>query len=191
MNYAQPYDFVPIGHFTLDRDALILEADLIGAALLGVTRDELVRQNFKKFIALADTELWDKHTASVCRDGAKQNCDLRIDRPDGLTFYAQMTSIRMELPAVGDEPSNFGLRTIMTRPSFGMRTMMSDIIMRKRMEEDLKAAYKQLKETEQKLTQSEKIAAVGRFSGLIAHEVKNPMGIILGGLELLEKKLTP
>ena len=47
-----------------------------------------------------------------------------------------------------------------------------------------------LKETQQELIQSEKLAALGRFASGVAHEVKNPLGVILGGMEFLEKKLS-
>jgi PAS domain S-box-containing protein len=55
--------------------------------------------------------------------------------------------------------------------------------------EALKTAYAELKDTQHELVQTEKIAALGRFSLGIAHEVKNPLSIILGGLEYLEIKL--
>ncbi len=48
---------------------------------------------------------------------------------------------------------------------------------------------RKLKKTQQELIQSEKLAALGRFSSGIAHEIKNPLGIILGGSEFLEMKL--
>lgn len=48
---------------------------------------------------------------------------------------------------------------------------------------------RKLKKTQQELIQSEKLAALGRFSSGIAHEIKNPLGIILGGSEYLEMKL--
>lgn len=54
---------------------------------------------------------------------------------------------------------------------------------------DLDVAYDKLKEAQHELVQSEKLAALGRFSAGMAHEVKNPLGIVLGGIEFLEKKL--
>ena len=67
---------------------------------------------------------------------------------------------------------------------------LAGVIERKRAEEALKNAYIKLKETQQELIQSEKLAALGRFSSGIAHEVKNPLGIMLGSIEYLERKLS-
>ncbi|MCK4519728.1 MAG: GAF domain-containing protein [Candidatus Omnitrophica bacterium] len=55
--------------------------------------------------------------------------------------------------------------------------------------EELRQSSEKLKLAQHGLVQSEKLAALGRFSSGIAHEVKNPLGIILGGTEYLEKKL--
>ncbi len=49
---------------------------------------------------------------------------------------------------------------------------------------------RKLKKAQQELIQSEKLAALGRFSSGIAHEIKNPLGVILGGSEFLEMKLS-
>jgi PAS domain S-box-containing protein len=56
-------------------------------------------------------------------------------------------------------------------------------------EEEKKAAYESLDVAQRKLIQSEKMAAVGRFAAGVTHEVKNPLGIILSGVEYLETKL--
>ncbi|MBN1526264.1 MAG: PAS domain-containing protein [Candidatus Omnitrophica bacterium] len=71
----------------------------------------------------------------------------------------------------------------------GILGIFWDITERKAAEEALKKAYAELKETQQELIISTKIAALGRFATGIAHEVKNPLGIILGGAEFLETKL--
>jgi signal transduction histidine kinase/DNA-binding response OmpR family regulator len=47
----------------------------------------------------------------------------------------------------------------------------------------------QLNQTQNQLIQSEKMAAVGQLAFGIAHEIRNPLGIILGGVEFLEKNL--
>lgn len=64
----------------------------------------------------------------------------------------------------------------------GIVCVASDITERKRAEHALQQA-------QQQLIQSEKLAALGRFSAGVAHEVKNPLAILLGGIEFLRIKL--
>lgn len=53
----------------------------------------------------------------------------------------------------------------------------------------IRKAYEEIKDTQARLVQAEKMSALGRFSSGIAHEVKNPLAIMLGGMEYLQKKL--
>ena len=68
--------------------------------------------------------------------------------------------------------------------------VMRYAIERKRSEESLRRAYDELKAAQTGLIQAEKLAALGRFSSGIAHEVKNPLGVVLGGVEFLERRLS-
>ncbi|MDD2654932.1 MAG: PAS domain S-box protein [Candidatus Omnitrophica bacterium] len=72
----------------------------------------------------------------------------------------------------------------------GEMGILRDITERKKSEIELRKAYVELEEAQEMLIQSEKMAALGRFSSGIAHEIKNPLGIILGGLEFLEAILS-
>lgn len=54
---------------------------------------------------------------------------------------------------------------------------------------EIKHAEERLKQAHEELVQSEKLSALGRFSSALAHEVKNPLGIIISGIEFLEKKV--
>ncbi len=53
--------------------------------------------------------------------------------------------------------------------------------------ESLEKANKELKKAQNEVIRSEKLASVGRLAAGIAHEIGNPIGIILGYLELLGK----
>lgn len=53
----------------------------------------------------------------------------------------------------------------------------------------LEDAYLELQETQTVLVQTEKMAALGKFLSGIMHDVKNPLQIVLGGVEYLECRL--
>jgi len=56
---------------------------------------------------------------------------------------------------------------------------------------DLKEAHEQVTRTQNQLLQSEKMSAVGELSAGVAHEIKNPLAIILLSAESLESRLKP
>ena len=55
--------------------------------------------------------------------------------------------------------------------------------------QELQTAYNNLRETQDKLVQSEKMASLGILSAGIAHEINNPLNFINGGLQILELNL--
>ena len=71
----------------------------------------------------------------------------------------------------------------------GVIGVVIDITERKKAEENLQKAYTKLKETQAYLVQAEKMKAVGRMASGVAHEVKNPLGIILQGINYFEDEL--
>lgn len=56
---------------------------------------------------------------------------------------------------------------------------------------DLEEANFKLRKTRQEIIRSEKLASVGRLSAGIAHEIGNPIGIVIGYLDLLKKDTIP
>lgn len=49
----------------------------------------------------------------------------------------------------------------------------------------LAATVRELKQTQEELVQSEKLASIGQLAGGVAHEINNPLQVILGRTELL------
>ena len=54
---------------------------------------------------------------------------------------------------------------------------------------DLQRAIKQLRNTQEELVSSEKLASVGRMAAGVAHEIGNPLTSVLGHTEILLKRL--
>ncbi|MBU1852426.1 MAG: response regulator [Candidatus Omnitrophica bacterium] len=61
---------------------------------------------------------------------------------------------------------------------------------KERAEKELKIAYAKLKETQEMLIQVEKTEALSRMAAGVAHEVKNPLGIIIQAANYLETVLS-
>jgi len=55
----------------------------------------------------------------------------------------------------------------------------------------LETANLELKKAQKEIIRAEKLASVGRLSAGIAHEIGNPIGIVMGYLELLKQKDIP
>jgi two-component system NtrC family sensor kinase len=56
-------------------------------------------------------------------------------------------------------------------------------------QEDLERAIKKLKDTQDELVNTEKLASVGRIAAGVAHEIGNPLTSVLGHTEILHKRL--
>jgi signal transduction histidine kinase len=67
--------------------------------------------------------------------------------------------------------------------------LQKEIEERKHTEEALKTAYEQLKTTQAQLIYSEKMDTIGRLATGVAHEVKNPLAILLQCVEYLHRNV--
>ena len=126
--YLDLYEFAPIGYFTLTGNALITDANLTGAVLLGVERNNLVNARFSEFIAKKDSGPWYQYFMDVLDQGEKQACTAMIRRGDGSTFPARLESIRI----AGSDGA------------IVVRVAISDISDIRRVEEALKERLKEL-----------------------------------------------
>jgi len=91
--YLDLFEFAPLGFLTLTDKALVTEANLTCATLLGIERNKLIRARFSKFVAEADSYEWNRYFANVLNQGGKTTCTLRFIRGDGSMFPARLESI--------------------------------------------------------------------------------------------------
>ena len=84
--YFDLFDLAPVGYFTHIEDGRILEANLTGAKLLGVSRSDLLD---RPFILPDDQDgYYYQHRRAVVNAGSPATWELRMVRSDGSTFHA-------------------------------------------------------------------------------------------------------
>ena len=159
--YFDLFDLAPVGYFTLAEDALILEANLTGATLLGSARANLVDRPFTQYILPEDQDVYYQHRRAVVGTHSPASCELRMVRADGSTFHALLESAP-SLP-------------VQSRATF--RTVVSDITERTRAEAERRLLERQLQ-------QLEKAESLGRMASSMAHHFNNLLGVITGNVEL-------
>jgi signal transduction histidine kinase len=76
------------------------------------------------------------------------------------------------------------LNSMLRRISADKETLRSTV-------NSLERANLELKKAQEEIIRAEKLASVGRLSAGIAHEIGNPIGIVMGYLELLKQKDLP
>ncbi len=80
--YVDLYDFAPVGYFTFDQKGKILEVNLTGATLLGVSRSRLIGRPFIGFVENAFKSLFSAHLLKVYSSKLDQTTELRIFQSD-------------------------------------------------------------------------------------------------------------
>ena len=71
----------------------------------------------------------------------------------------------------------------------GFQGIVRDVTDRNLAEESLIEAYQELKHTQSQLIQSGKLASIGELASGVAHELNQPLMVIRGNAQLIERKL--
>ena len=96
--YFDLYDLAPVGYVTVSEAGLILEANLTAATLLGLVRPALVNQPFSRLILKEDQDIYYKHRQQLFETGEPQECELRLVKADGSTFWAHLSAAASQSP---------------------------------------------------------------------------------------------
>ena len=120
--YFDLYNLAPVGYCTIDKQGVILDANLTAATQLGVVRGGLVKRSVTSFIFPEDQDVYFRNCQQLFGTGTPQVWELRILRPDAVTFWA-----RLEANLTHDADG-----------SLQCRLVVSDITARKQMDDALR-----------------------------------------------------
>ena len=126
--YEHLYDFAPVGYFTVKDKGMIEQANLTGAALLGIDRQSLIGKPLTRFISREDQDTFYLHRLQVLEKKGHHTCEVKMINDANVSFYAQLESI-----AVPGEDEN------VTK----IRTAITDVTDRKMIDQQLQASLKE------------------------------------------------
>jgi PAS domain S-box-containing protein len=123
-NYRDLFDFAPVGYFRLDEHHRVLEANLSGAALLGVNRNQAIHQHFGSFIEPSARASFADFADRALSSDRKQSCEMKLRRGN--------LAIDVVLEAISSDNHRF------------LRVTAFDITARKQMEQELQESEHRL-----------------------------------------------
>ncbi|PKL60155.1 MAG: hypothetical protein CVV33_04130, partial [Methanomicrobiales archaeon HGW-Methanomicrobiales-4] len=91
--YFDLYEFAPLGYLTLTHTAMISQANLTAAGLLGVERTNLINRRFRRWITARDLPIWDQYFINLLKSDTKRTTTLMLIRGDGGLFPARLEGI--------------------------------------------------------------------------------------------------
>ena len=126
--YSHLYDFAPVGYFTVKEKGIIAQANLTGAALLGIDRASLIGKPLTRFVSMEDQDTFYLHRLQVLKKNGNHTCEIKMMNYNKTPFYARLESIVVQ----GEDETAAKLRTAIT-----------DITDRKMIDQQLQASLKE------------------------------------------------
>lgn len=166
--YSDLYDFAPVGYFVLDKDGLILDINLTGAALLGVDKSLIIGKLFSNYINRADRDAFFLFRRKLFQTQCRQICELQLVEKNKSLFFALLLGGRVKDPHTG---------------SIQFRIAVTNITEQKHAEKQLKAL------TKRRFMEKEILDITERERELIGDELHNGIGQVLTGIALKCKGL--
>jgi len=171
--YFDLYDLAPVGYCTISAAGLILQANLVGATLLGLPRGALLNQPISRFILQADQDVFYLLGKQLIGGGAAQSCELRMVRKDGVKFWASL--VATTALAIDGAPV--------------MRIVLTDVTGRKQFEKSQQESSVALRSA--KATAEKANLAKSEFLSSMSHELRTPLNAVLGFAQLMASGRPP
>ncbi|SDO00742.1 PAS domain S-box-containing protein [Desulfonauticus submarinus] len=147
-----------------DKKGLILELNTAGSSLLGLAKENLLqKKHYLKSFFAHDSD-WDKIVTQLLNQGYINDIETELVSPVKKNIRYVLLNGTVEY--FEEKEKNSNLKEI-------FHFLVKDITRRKTME--------------QQLLQADKLASIGKLAAGVAHEINNPLNIILGYTQLLLK----
>ena len=156
--------------FMLDSECNLLYVNDKMLSELGVEEEQILNKNFSTFHSPEESKLFQSNLESV----------LKKNKPTQFVSH-NPDKDRWSLNVLSP------VREFTTGAIEAVSAVSKDITENVKSERALRNAYDRLKKTQDQLIQKNKMEAVGRMASGIAHQIRNPLEIIVLGVEFLEE----
>ncbi|MFW5874218.1 MAG: PAS domain-containing protein, partial [Verrucomicrobiota bacterium] len=169
-------DNMPDRIFAKDREGRYIASNQRHYRFLGADdKESVLGKTVFDFFPKETAERLHNEDLHIARSGIGLiNNEERVKAQDGSTLWF-LTS---KVPLINEDGEIIGIVGI-----------ARDVTDEKKNEEQLKRTIEVLNETRLQLIESEKLKTVGRLAAGVAHEVKNPIGVVRMGVEYLKDEL--
>jgi PAS domain S-box-containing protein len=168
---ASIFDNAMAALVSTDETGHVVEFNPAAAAMFGLTREQALGRSVAE--VMIPPRLRDAHAAGMARvtAGGEQ----------------RVMGRRVEMPALRADGSEFPVEMVLWRTGVGSQTFYTASLF------DLSeraAAQGEIERQREALRQSEKLTAMGSLLAGVAHELNNPLSIVMGRASLLAEKMS-
>lgn len=173
------YNKAPCGYHSLAADGSFLRINDTELKWLGYERDEIIGKIKWSDLLTPESQTVFRRVFPVFKaQGWISNIEFNVARKDGSVF-----PVVLNATAVMDEEGRY----------IQSRSTMFDITQLRKVQSELKdknneltMAYDDLRQKQEIIIAQEKMASIGMLAAGVAHEIKNPLAIILQGINYLQ-----
>jgi len=147
----------------------------------GFSKEQMIGKNVRDFLPKKEIEIQDRRSMEIS-NGKSFSWELEVSVPVGNRILEVKT-----------DPLRIGDKVV------GFQTILRDVTIRREMEKKLEEYSKglemvvetrtgELKQTQQQLLKTERLAAIGELAGMIGHDLRNPLCSMKNACYYLKKK---